>query len=109
MIANLKDDSVLPDLTGAAIVAWIIIIFIFKHYGYTATMSSAKDGQHGITSLHFSGNAFDVSTKHIPLQIQLLIFAAIRKALNVHYDVIHEPRKNHIHIEYQPRGNLIFK
>lgn len=64
------------------------------------TVTSALDGQHMETSLHYSGAAVDLA---IPGDHQLHQRLAdfLAKMLTGDYDVLDE--MDHVHVEYQPR------
>jgi len=64
-------------------------------------ITSALDGQHSATSLHYAGCAVDLRTRHLRGTQAQEIADELNAALGQQYDVIYEG--NHIHIEYQPR------
>jgi len=66
-------------------------------------ITSVIDGKHRPNSLHYSGLAFDLRTRHLKTEDGVKNVAAeIRGALGREYDVVVE--KDHIHIEYDPKG-----
>jgi hypothetical protein len=68
----------------------------------TAVITSAKDGRHKRGSLHYSGNAIDLRTRHLVAGEPEKILLLLREWLTDEFDVILE--KDHIHLEFQPKS-----
>lgn len=68
----------------------------------TAVITSAKDGRHRRGSLHYSGNAIDLRTRHLVAGEATKIILLLRQWLTDEYDVLLE--KDHIHLEFQPKS-----
>jgi len=68
---------------------------------YEATVTSAVDGKHSPTSLHYDGRAIDIRTRDQAVGEVVMFLAAIREHLPDDYDVVDEG--SHIHIEWQPK------
>lgn len=88
--ANLQPQTVLAICVAESV--WI-------DTGQQMTITSINDGRHSHTSLHYSGNAFDIRTRGIVNSHDLA--DRLDAMLGVDFDVIHEG--DHIHVEYQPR------
>ena len=74
----------------------------YRERGYDTVITSATDGKHSATSLHYAGCAVDLRTRHIADQQEVEDIASqLRRALAPHFDVVLE--EDHIHMEYQPR------
>jgi len=66
----------------------------------TWEMSSGAEGRHSHGSLHYAGQAFDISARG--LQVPVNDYAdALGQALDDDFDVISEG--DHIHVEFQPK------
>jgi hypothetical protein len=73
---------------------------------YDCIITSACDGTHSPTSLHYSGNAIDYRTKHLPDTHKMLLEGRIQSRIGKDFDVILEDMGNdneHLHVEYQPK------
>ncbi len=108
LIPSFRDEKVNPDFCGAILVAYFHCVLIFISLGLQLVLSSGRDKQHGNTSLHFPGHAFDILMLNVDMDGDYLV-GVIKNSLNVHFDVIYNPDTNCIHVEWQLRGNLIFK
>lgn len=74
---------------------------VYTLRGFPFTVTSMEDSQHGLNSLHYSGNAADIRTRHVPVSQLPALHRALVDALGRDYDVVLE--KTHIHIEYDPK------
>ena len=101
---KLKDNTVsLAGLTTQALFATIVAeqVALAHGAGLVITSFSETTTEHSLTSLHYSGNAFDMRTRFWqPAEIKQ-VRDEIAARLGIHFDVIIE--KTHIHIEYQPK------
>ncbi len=97
-------------LAGLKIETWIAIklaeqVFDKYHLGTIITAGTEiydKDGKkiHMIGSLHDTGYAVDLRSKHIPDACWTTFISDLRNVLGVEYQVIiHD---THLHIEFQP-------
>ena len=68
----------------------------------TVVITSAKDGKHSRTSLHYSGNAIDLRTRHLVEGEADKILLLLREWLTDEFDVVLE--EDHIHLEFQPKS-----
>ena len=74
----------------------------YRDYGYDLVITSLTDGKHSRTSLHYSGCAVDLRTRHMGTEEDKAEIATlIKDSLGPDYDVILE--STHIHIEWQPK------
>lgn len=97
---RLKDDSVRVGNTSIGL--WIGLTIaneVYKEFGKELVWTSADDGRHGLTSLHYNGDAADLRI-YSDIDNEALR-AEIKARLNIDYDVLLEG--NHIHLEFQPR------
>lgn len=67
------------------------------------TITSATDGQHMLTSLHYSGSAIDFRTRDLGLSREGLgdLAGELSSALGPDFDVVLED--THLHVEWQPK------
>lgn len=99
---SLKPGVTLTGIRPELLVGIMVAQGIFRESGLDTILTSVTDGRHSSTSLHYSGCACDLRTRHIPNRIITKSIAdAIREALGHHFDVILET--DHIHMEWQPR------
>ena len=63
-------------------------------------ITSVIDGKHSVGSLHYAGQAVDISIAGLNTDFGT-IKAAIAEALGADYDVVLET--DHLHIEFQPK------
>ncbi len=108
----LKDTSVsLKALSTPMLAGWMLVDKAYSMLGYDCIVTSANDGKHGWGSLHYSGNALDFRTHHIPRDELDLLVKAVRRAVvdddpSNEFDVILEQRdkpNEHLHVEFQPK------
>lgn len=111
-----KADVRLDNLQPQLVVAMTVSYLVCAKYDTECLINSCNDGKHSNTSLHYSGNAFDLDTHDTDAQGNrfckfpidgLQLAAEIQAALPPDFDVIfeHTPGNEHIHLEYQPKGN----
>ncbi len=74
---------------------------VYTLRGFVFMVTSLEDSTHGVNSLHYSGNAADIRTRHVPVAQLPSLHRALKDALGKDYDVVLE--KDHIHIEYDPK------
>lgn len=97
----LKDGVRTLGVSCELIIAFIIVNEVFRYFDYQFVVTSITDSKHSYKSLHYSGNAFDLRTRHIKDSKMIeTIVNVIKERLGKDYDVLLE--KDHIHIEYQP-------
>lgn len=94
---TVKVKGMSPEILLAGMVADQVCI----EHGEEAIITSAVDGKHSLTSLHYSGNAVDIRSRFFSEEEATQVRNEIADRLGIDYDVILET--NHIHIEYQPR------
>ncbi|KKL24939.1 hypothetical protein LCGC14_2410310 [marine sediment metagenome] len=71
---------------------------ICNKHGVLSVISSTYEGNHGVGSLHYSNDAYDITSTKIRYSD---VFAEIKVKLGKKYDVVFEI--DHIHIEYDPK------
>jgi hypothetical protein len=72
-----------------------------KFYNTDMVVTSAVDGKHAITSLHYAGAAADLRTRNIDTVHWDQLAEDLRLALTSEFDVVLEA--DHIHLEFQPK------
>ena len=75
---------------------------VFDGHGENTTVTSGRGDVHSRQSLHYTGCAIDIRTRHIDKSKLPSIVEHLNSTLGKNYDVILEG--NHLHIEYQPRN-----
>ena len=100
---RLKDDSVhLLNLQPQVLFALMVANDVYDQFGIDCVVTSANDGAHSTTSLHYAGSAVDLRIRNFDNRDDAQEAAfIIADSLNKHFDVLLED--DHIHIEYQPR------
>ena len=68
--------------------------------GRDAIITSARDGRHMSTSLHFSGKAIDLRTRDMAAGKEQKVVEALKTKLGNNFDIVLE--SDHIHLEYDP-------
>lgn len=74
---------------------------IWREHGKELWVTSHKEGGHSPRSLHYTGFALDLRSRHFGRTEQGVAVRKLRQALGRNYDVIHE--MNHFHVEYDPK------
>ena len=93
---GVKPTSLQPELLLGIMVAKHVYLEIGKEF----TLTSLNDGEHMPGSLHYDGLACDLRSRH--LHDPGMVAQRIRERLTDDYDVVVE--KDHIHLEFQPKG-----
>ena len=68
-------------------------------YGDTF-VTSIRDGNHMLGSLHYDGNAFDILTPKTTVGVNMPL-KDIKEAAGPQFDVVRE--KDHVHVEHDPK------
>ena len=70
-------------------------------------LTAGMNGEHGPSSFHYRGLAWDFSVRDIPIEKRRLVYEALCKELPAgYYDILHESRETpneHYHVEYDPK------
>lgn len=89
------------------VVALVTIESVFRDEELDCIVTSVSEkAVHSRTSLHFAGFAIDLRTiafEHMTQTQAEWITARLKEALTDEFDVILE--KDHIHVEFQPKGS----
>lgn len=102
MPLSLKPGVKLAGLQPQILLAAVVASEVYSEHGVQlCVITSANDGNHSHTSLHYSGNAIDLRTRNLPPGAAPEIAKIIKERLGRDFDVLFEG--DHIHIEYQPR------
>jgi len=91
----------LTGLRPEIVLALIVAQEVYRQFSAELVITSALDGRHSATSLHYAGQAADLRTKHVKPELAQKIADTMSERLGDHYDVIYEG--THLHIEFQPR------
>lgn len=104
---QLKSNHVnLAGMSVQVLLALFIAEQVYEQFGREVTITSVNDSVHGLTSLHYAGQAVDLRIQN-PIngmkyfEDEPEVVRRIKSRLNEDFDVMLEP--DHIHIEYQPR------
>lgn len=93
-------------LRPEVVLAIALITPLFIKHEAEGTLSHAMDGKHSTNSLHYSGNAVDITfSSAVAHHIKLVILQSIQWMLGSDFDVLMEDTgkaNEHIHIEFQP-------
>lgn len=109
MLLRLKSGVRLQSLKPQMLIALSAVQGVWEAAGAASlTITSADDGTHKGTSLHYRGLALDFRTKDLPPGIDPRRLAAmVKDCLGQHYDVIledFEGNNEHLHVEYDPKS-----
>jgi len=85
----------------AAIAAYLCVYSVYHAYDYSCIQTSGLEGQHGWSSEHFKGDAWDFRIRHVAEEDLQQIYKTIDIGLGPDFDVVLE--KTHLHIEYDPK------
>ena len=97
----IKEGVSLVGLRPEIMVALMMAVGAYDQIDKDCVLTSALDGRHSLTSLHYTGQAIDLRTRHLSPGEALQIVDMLVEGLTDDYDIILE--NNHIHIEFQPR------
>lgn len=96
-------NGIKPEILFAVYVASLIL----KEMGVDTVITSALDGQHSRTSLHYVGYAVDIRMRYFTsIENARAATNNITRALTNEYDVILEwgdGSAPHLHVEFQPK------
>lgn len=95
-----KDGVILSGLSVAMTWAMGRCEFIFeKNFSKDLVITCGLDGIHSAGSLHYSGNAVDIRTRHLTDDERRRALDLLRAVLGNDFDVV--LHSTHIHVEYQ--------
>ena len=118
---TLKPGVKLSGIDGPAIVAAIVADQVYAAHGLEMVWTSALDGRHSATSLHYKGKAIDArlpsrcdptpgrpAPTAFDLELDKRVTRDIQEQLGPEFDVVletHQPERLnwHIHIEHDPK------
>lgn len=92
-VFGLRPELVIAMLTCKAVVKELTVA--------PFVITSVTEGKHSLTSLHYTGAAFDFRTKQMTDKIQEKVRDECRRRLTDEFDVVLE--KTHMHVEFQPK------
>jgi hypothetical protein len=102
MIVSLKPGVSVAGVRPEIAIAITVAASIYAKYELGCVVTSIVDGKHSHGSIHYSGGACDLRTRHVPKALRATIANELREALGSDYDVVLEG--DHIHVEFQPKG-----
>lgn len=73
---------------------------VYRSFGQTCTITSARDGTHMAGSKHYTGEAIDLRTRDFSLPERREVHQTLQIVLGSDFDVVLE--KDHIHLEFDP-------
>ena len=79
--------------------AFLVIDQAFAEHG--AEITGGTEGKHSRGSKHYSDDALDFRTRHVPVTQRRRIASEIRRRLAGLFDVV--LHKTHLHVEYHPK------
>jgi len=98
----------LKGLQPQASTGMLAVDSVYQRYVADTLITSVNDGMHMDGSLHYVGQAFDVSTHEIPGGRLEFVVKDLKRALNpAGFDVVLEDKgkpNEHIHVEYDPKS-----
>lgn len=98
---SLKDSVRSQDtLQPETVLAIMIAHTVFQKYGYGCVVTSLADSKHMRKSLHYTGHAVDLRSRHVDPKDLKPILGDLQTSLGPEYDVILE--SDHYHLEYDP-------
>jgi hypothetical protein len=101
MALSLKPGVSLVGVNPALVIGAIVVADAYAEFGADCVITSAVDGQHSETSLHYAGQALDFRTWMLTETQQQELVAIVKERLGQDFDVVLET--DHIHLELQPR------
>jgi hypothetical protein len=101
MALSLKEGVSLVGINPALVIGAIVVADVYAELDADCVITSAVDGQHSETSLHYAGQAFDFRTRTLTPEQQQDLIVVLKERLTQDFDVVLE--SDHIHLELQPR------
>lgn len=101
----IKEGVKILGLKPEALLGLVICFLHFARLGKTTYITEISGGKHHRGSLHYSGNAFDLRTRHLTDDEKEEITRILKQALGENFDVVLETKPPHLHVEYQPKEN----
>jgi hypothetical protein len=104
MTLALKPGARLHGLRPEMVVALLVAEGAFAQQGEACVVTTAANGHHRRGSLHYSGAAVDLRTRHLTGEQVQAVLGLLRSRLGADFDVVDEG--DHIHLEWQPKQPL---
>ena len=101
MALSLKEGVSLIGVNPALVIGAIVVADAYAELGADCVITSAVDGQHSATSLHYAGQALDFRTRDLTPEQQQELATIVQERLGQDFDVVLE--SDHCHLELQPR------
>jgi D-alanyl-D-alanine dipeptidase len=99
---KLKPGVKVTGLRPEMVLGCLAVQKVCDELGVPFVVTSAVEGKHSSTSLHYAGCAIDIRTNNMKGQ-QAKARDMIDDALGIDFDCLDEG--NHLHLEFQPRRN----
>lgn len=97
----LKEGVSLVGMRPEMLVGLQVIHSIYEQMGADCVVTSALDGKHSRTSLHYVGQALDFRTRDLIESDKAYLLGTAKSSLGPEFDVVLE--KTHLHVEFQPK------
>jgi hypothetical protein len=101
MALSLKPGVSLVGIDPAMVIGATIVVGVYDKFGVACVITSALDGQHSETSLHYVGHALDFRTRDLSADEQAYVAKECKARLGLDFDVVLE--SDHLHVELQAR------
>ena len=101
MALSLKDGVQFTDISDRIVDVLPLIDKIYRCYGQTVVITSARDGLHKTGSKHYSGEAIDLRNHYFKEWEKKDVFRDLQCVLGEDFDVVWE--STHFHCEYDPK------
>jgi len=98
---SLKPGVSIRGIRSETVLGICLAQIVMNNNGYNCVVTSVTDSKHGFGSLHFVGAAFDMRSRHVPVEERAVITKELKEVLGDEFDVVLE--RDHWHIEFQPK------
>lgn len=95
-------------LRPEVVLALQVVAPYFYAHGCDCIITCGTEGVHMAGSKHYSGEAVDLRSWHLPGEVNREHFATrVRSALGTDFDFIYEAkRETHFHLEFHPKSGI---
>jgi len=107
MRVSMKPSVRISKLAPQMALALSIVVECFRDLGINeVVITSGEDSRHKPGSKHYTGNALDFRTHHVPRMLLKALVLNIKEALSPDFDVLLESQdepNEHLHVEFDPK------